>query len=297
MPKFRRYQHISKYNRNDDFYQGEVYVFPKIDGTNASIWMDDNGVLCAGSRNRQLTAENDNAGFYKYVMDNKYSFEQALRLLDNCTLYGEFLKPHTIKDYRDSAWGKFYLFDVFSHRIERYFSYYWYMSQLESIIYPIKTIAPLTICKGVIIDPALFNRISKNNTYLMKDGFFGEGVVLKNYDSVNQEWVKIISNEFKEKHIKTMGCPVKNTEIPIEQKIVEKFVSKHLVEKTFAKIATERNGFESKYIPQLLRRIYHDILSEEMPEIVKKFKYPTINFKLLSKLCNNHVKTIKPEVF
>ena len=47
----------------DGIELGKVYVFPKIDGTNGSVWIDD-GIIKAGSRNRELTLDNDNAGFY-----------------------------------------------------------------------------------------------------------------------------------------------------------------------------------------------------------------------------------------
>jgi hypothetical protein len=53
---------------------GECHVFPKIDGTNASVWVDESGELCAGSRNRQLTLEKDNAGFYKWVLEHEKEF-------------------------------------------------------------------------------------------------------------------------------------------------------------------------------------------------------------------------------
>jgi hypothetical protein len=44
---------------------GECYIFPKIDGTNVSVWLDENGELQAGSRKRHLTVDNDIAEFSK----------------------------------------------------------------------------------------------------------------------------------------------------------------------------------------------------------------------------------------
>lgn len=64
---FIKYQHIERIGTSEveGILDGDCYVFPKLDGTNASIWMDD-AELCCGSRNRQLSLENDNGGFINH---------------------------------------------------------------------------------------------------------------------------------------------------------------------------------------------------------------------------------------
>ena len=39
--EFRKYQHIERYGRNEvlGIEQGVCYVYPKIDGTNSSVWL------------------------------------------------------------------------------------------------------------------------------------------------------------------------------------------------------------------------------------------------------------------
>lgn len=49
----------------------EVIVTEKIDGTNAQIFISDDGKLLAGSRNRWITTDTDNHGFARWVEDNK----------------------------------------------------------------------------------------------------------------------------------------------------------------------------------------------------------------------------------
>lgn len=50
----------------------DIVVTEKIDGTNAVIYIADDGInLLAGSRNRWITPENDNFGFAKWVAENK----------------------------------------------------------------------------------------------------------------------------------------------------------------------------------------------------------------------------------
>lgn len=49
----------------------EIYVLEKIDGTNASVYIDDTGLMLAGSRTRWITPEDDNYGFAKWVKENE----------------------------------------------------------------------------------------------------------------------------------------------------------------------------------------------------------------------------------
>ena len=49
----------------------ECIITEKIDGTNASIYIGENGEFLTGSRNRWITVENDNFGFAKWAQDNK----------------------------------------------------------------------------------------------------------------------------------------------------------------------------------------------------------------------------------
>ena len=55
--QFNEYQHIERFGMPEVEFieQGKCYIFPKIDGTNASVWMGDDGEIHAGSRHRELT--------------------------------------------------------------------------------------------------------------------------------------------------------------------------------------------------------------------------------------------------
>jgi hypothetical protein len=54
----------------------EIIVTEKIDGTNSQIFIGDDGVLRAGSRNRWLTVADDNFGFARWVADNAEELAQ-----------------------------------------------------------------------------------------------------------------------------------------------------------------------------------------------------------------------------
>lgn len=68
--EFVKFGKIARYSR-------EAIVTEKIDGTNAQIFIDENGGFLTGSRNRWITPENDNFGFSEWAHDNK---EELLKL-------------------------------------------------------------------------------------------------------------------------------------------------------------------------------------------------------------------------
>jgi hypothetical protein len=146
--EFKKYQHVERFGNTEveNIELGECLIFPKIDGTNASVWMTDDGRLCAGSRNRELSLEKDNAGFYDYVIHNK-NILNLLQEFPQYRLYGEWLVPHSLKTYKENAWKNFYVFDITIDSEDgsvRYVPYNEYQSILEafniSYIPPICTI-------------------------------------------------------------------------------------------------------------------------------------------------------------
>ena len=57
--------------------QREVLISEKIDGTNAQVYITDDGKMRFGSRTRWITPEDDNFGFARWATDNK---EELLKL-------------------------------------------------------------------------------------------------------------------------------------------------------------------------------------------------------------------------
>lgn len=213
-------------------------------------------------------------------------------------LYGEWLIPHSLKTYRKDAWRKFYVFDVMEHETEKYLTY----SEYEAILsaYGIEFIPPLSIC--VNGDYERFVGYLERNNYLVEDGKGnGEGIVIKNYGFQNRygrtTWAKIVTSEFKEKHLKEMGAPIANLKSPVEHFIVDEFVTQALVDKVFDKIRVENDGFNSRNIPQLLNTCFYDLVTEETWHFVKKHKNPTIDFSALQHITYIKVKELLPQIF
>jgi len=294
---FRKYQHIERFGTEGvlNIELGENYVFPKIDGTNASVWLEDGELRC-GSRNRELSLDNDNAGFMAFAISNG-PVRDFLVSNPNLRLYGEWLVPHSLKTYRDAAWRKFYVFDVYCEDDPLHYTEYQPLLEQHGVEY----IPPIAIVKNMTYE-GLVGYLEEKNNYLIKDGEgFGEGVVVKNYEYTNRrgdrKWAKIVTAEFKEKAHKAMGAPLVNGVKMAEQEIVDQWCTGALIEKTFAKIRNEEDGWTSRKIPKLLSCVYYDLITEEMWDITKGLKNPTVNFKTLQHLVQMKIKSELPEVF
>lgn len=300
--EFKKYQHLERFGNDEveGIELGKLYIFPKLDGTNAQVWLDDEGNIKAGSRNRELTLEKDNAGFYKFVLENE-NIKKYLEKHPTHRLYGEFLVPHSLKTYREDAWRRFYIFDVCLDKEDgsvEYIPYDIYKPLVEE--FGLDYIPPIvTMTNGSY---EYFIRTLDNNTFMIQDGKgVGEGIVIKNYDYYNkykrQIWAKIVTNEFKEIHKREMGVNNIKTEKFIEQEIVDNYCTAAFIEKEYSKILNETGEWDNRKIPMLLGRVFSELVKEETWNIIKKYKNPTINYKTLNALVINKIKTVKSDIF
>ena len=92
----------------------ECIITEKIDGTNASVFIGDNGEFLTGSRNRWITPDNDNMGFSRWAHEHK----DELLLLGPGHHFGEWwgsgiqrrygLKEKRFSLFNTHRWGKVY---------------------------------------------------------------------------------------------------------------------------------------------------------------------------------------------
>lgn len=296
MSEFVKYMHLERFGTAevDGIEFGETYVFPKLDGTNAQVWLNSDGTIGCGSRNRVLEISADNAGFMNWAVEQE-SLKSYLSENPSHTLYGEWLVPHSLKTYRDDAWRNFYVFDVMADGSLVHYNDY--KDGLDK--YGVEYLAPISVVKNG--NEEKYQRCLDKNTHLIKDGEgVGEGVVIKNYEFKNKYgrvvWAKIVTNSFKEKHIKEMGAHIMHQQT-VEEKICDEFVTKHLVDKVQAKIALGQEGWSSRYIGQLIGVVWHDLITEEIWEILKSHKNPKIDFKTLQRTCTAKIKELRPDLF
>lgn len=296
--KFEKYQHVERLGSDevDGILNGIVHIFPKLDGTNTSVYLNDNGEIEVASRNRLLTPENDNQGVCAYVLAQK-KFKDYFAEYPNHRLFGEWLIPNRIKNYNGDAWRKLYIFDVMrkcENGTEIYLPYSIYKLFLEQ--FDIEYIPQI----AMLDDPTEEQVRSFVNqcNFLMQDGMSGEGIVIKNYQFINKygrtTWAKIVRpiDKSKTKVLKLI------TGAEIESAIVENFVTPEFVEKEFYKIVNDNGGiFSNKLIGKFLGVTWHTFIVEETFNILRKFHNPKIDFALLNKLVVRKIKEVKPEIF
>lgn len=300
---FERYLSLKRFGTDEveGIELGKCYIFPKLDGTNSSVWYED-GVQ-AGSRNRGLSEDNDNAGFCKWAKGD-IKIRAIMHDMPHLRLFGEWLVPHTIKNYRDDMWRRFWVFDVYDHDQDRFLEYDEYLPIVEK--YDLDYV-PCTHC---LVNPTidiLLKIMPGASMFGMKDGCgSGEGITIKNYGFVNKYGrygsAKLVSTEFKDKHIKEFGKNNMEVAKSVEELIVDGFCTEAFIEKEFAKILlrleNENKEWESRYIPELLGRVYSEFVSEECWNFVKKYKNPKIDFKALNGLTIIKIKEVlKGRVF
>ncbi len=302
---FRKYNHIVRLGHRNvhGILDGTVHVFPKIDGTNgASWWNTEASVIRVASRRREITPQDDNAGFAAWVMSGD---EDACLLQLLCEeqpsliVYGEWLVPHTIKGYEKDAWRKFYIFDMYSRNAGVFLSN--------------DAVQDLCVAAGQYFIPSLMSIenptpdelqiIANNCDWLMADGKPGEGIVVKNYDwyGSGKTWAKVIREGFNAPRVKVIAKAG-----AIELAIADRFADEHLITKTRAKVElaiqneTGDTGFapdRSKVIPRLLSTVWTDMIDEEMVAILRKHKGVTINFAVLKKAVDARVRDVAKDLF
>lgn len=77
--EFREFPKMARLSRN-------MVITEKLDGTNAQVYVGEDGTILAGSRTRWITPQDDNYGFAKWVEDHR----EELLTLGPGVHFGEF---------------------------------------------------------------------------------------------------------------------------------------------------------------------------------------------------------------
>lgn len=272
---------------------GTVYLFTKIDGTNAGVAFED-GHIVACSRKRQISLQEDNGGTFAYLMSQS-KFNDFFQKYPDVVLYGEYMVKNVLRTYREDAWYKLYVFDVFSKTEKRYLHYEEYQPMLEEFnIEYVPLIAKLTNPT----EEEVLSYLDKTSFLQSSEDIPGEGLVIHAPDFVNKYgdtvWAKVVRAEYKarKKHHRKIVA-----ETDMETMIVEDFFARAFIEKEVAKLYGELGTFENKHIGRYLGTIYHTFITENAWDIIKKYKNPTIDFKILNVLCTDKTKSVMASFF
>lgn len=298
MPGFRKYEHVERFDSPEveGILAGKCWIFPKMDGTNASVWMDCNGDILCGSRNRELSVEDDNAGFCGWMYSEGEEQQAIVDFLDEnnyMRLYGEWMGADKfvghIKDYDEDALGRFMIFDVYDEINGCYvpfddayeaFAFY----GLEQYLIP-----PMKIVENPTMEDV--ERTASDNLYMLNHANHrGEGVVVKNYSFRNvygrYAMAKFVLEEYRQDACKSKK--VKLDPGAIEKTIVDAFLTDAEMSKAIQKVATRfEQDFSTSakgHVPMYLNLCYKDSILDECATWVKKFKVKTVDFSTLRAL-------------
>lgn len=296
--QYKSYQHIEKLGNKEveGILKGKCSIQPKIDGTNGVVWLGDDGIIHAGSRRRDLTLDNDNAGFYNTVIKDDNIRKYLLDHKDHY-LYGEWLVPHTIRYYHPESWKHFYVFDIFSYD-RGYIPYDEYSKELDK--YGISYIPEIISIDNPTMED--LTKYLKETKYLIPEDKMSEGIIIKNYEYRNQygrcTYAKIVAEEFF--NTKSL-LRMKNHEAKdktSEKDIVTTMLSEPLIRKEFAKIKLAYpDARRQELIGRTLNTIFHVFIHEELLDYIEK-KKPLINFYYLKKECDERIKEVlRSELF
>lgn len=282
---FRKYEKVVRFGKEetDGILNGECYIFEKIDGANASVWVEDGQITC-GSRNRELDEGESFRGLVKYVQNNQ-SIKELLAKYPWLRLYGEWLVKHSL-EYPKMAYNKLYIFDVYDHVEERFLRFPEYELILDA--WEIPYLTPLAILENPTQD-----QLGELLGTTKFDIPHGEGIVIKNYDFVNRfgncVYAKMVTEYFQEAHHLKFTAPRYEE---VEVRIASQFITEARVRKIIGKIEdTTNRKADIKDTARVLNTVYHDLVEEDMWEIVKKFKAPTVDFGRLRKVCEIAAKS------
>lgn len=292
---FKPYLHVERLGKTevDNILSGVVRLTSKLDGTNASVWADEDGHMHYGSRKREISIEDDNAGFAAWMKsdaDEPVLLIRACQANPNWIIYGEWGvgKVGAIKKYTKDAHNQLWIFDIYNRETEKYLTW----DELEAALivydlidYRVKLLATLT---NPTLDDII--KIANENTFLLDNtDTLGEGVVIRrdNYTNCYGRYAvaKYVREDFrpdtpKVKRIVQAG--------EVEQNFIDRYLTQSELEKAKAKTALACNEEyvpgNGKFIGMFLNLLWKDALEENIVDFCKRAKNPQIDFAALNGL-------------
>lgn len=293
---FKKFLEVERLGKTEveGILNGICHVFPKLDGTNGSIWVEADGTLSCGSRNSVLSLEKNNFKFYQFTRDNSIKWDKFFHIFPRYRLFGEFLVPHTLKTYREDIWNRFFVFDIFDDVGLKWVPYEDYFKHLYDC--EIDYIPPMCIINNPSIEQ--LEKLLNSNNFGVKNGL-GEGIVIKNYDFINcfghHAQGKLVRSEFTEENSKVFLPSISKGPTQDEDEFVEKFV----IQERTTKLLNKLQGLDiprKQVIPRYLESLYHEIIQEELYDFVKNCSRK-INFRILRYKVISKGKELAPHLF
>lgn len=294
MRQFKSFLHVERLDdpEVDGLLNGDCYIFPKMDGTNASIWYNENeNIIECGSRIRKISPSKDNAGFADWVYnstdDEIVKIRTFLKDHENLVLYGEWGcgRIAAIKDYDSGTASVFWIFAAYDDSAQRYLPYTDYFTLLNGYDLEDYLIPTIGILKNPTIDQ--IDKLAQSNKFRLKNtNHPGEGVVIYNYDYINPFGRFAVGKYVLDSYVAGKRKSQKKVEFDgsHEQYFVDKYVTDVELSKAREKIGNAFGRKDSESVGKFLQLVWTDALSENIVAFLKHRKNPTVNFAILKKL-------------
>lgn len=302
MGHYKKYLHVERLESEECaglLDNGEVFVTAKVDGSNGcAYWSDKTGRVTAGSRNNELSDENDNAFFSAWLQGDS---EEARLLRAYCSahrnrvVYGEWMGRNTFvgafKHYDKTALGTLILFDVYDIEAEEFLPERQWRNELAQAGLEPYFVKLLAVLDHPAIDD--IEAVAQTNQFLLEGTeLVGEGVVCKVPGWKNAfgrtAYGKLVLDEFKKQR---KSAAAKEG---VEESIVENYMTDAELDKTIAKVcarcSSETFDPDSRKMVGMLTSICWNDLLTECPNWAKKMKNPVVDFGKLAGLCSARAK-------
>lgn len=263
--KYREIERLKEKN-SDTFKPGDhIIITEKVDGTCSTIGYD-NGIV-AMSRNKILTFDNTNRGFYEFA--NRLNAEKVNKLLGSrYLLSGEWAVPHTVV-YPKESQDNMYVFDLYDTETKTYLDMHQAFLVADTLGLP----------KVAVFYEGEFISWEHCMSFVGKTalgGEYGEGIVIHGDDG---KIIKIVSDRFAEtKKIKKTPTPEELAAQSQAYELAKTIVTEARVRKILNKLVDENILLEKwdehdlKTVSQHLpKRVYEDCMKEE-PETANLIK-------------------------
>ena len=277
-----RYMHIERLGHADveGLLDGEVIVQEKLDGANATVAIEpETGRLVIASRNSAVSVAGDPAtgfrGLVEYVLWN-----DPLRVLAAAYIVrGEWLVPHSVKDYALDTYKLFYVFDCQRYDTLEYVHPDEWRESAEALgCFCVPTIARL-------LNPTATQIAELSSGPSALGAPKREGVIAKRYGFVNRfgrvTWGKVVGEDFQQRHKLSMGAS--RWDAP-ELRFVADVVTDGAVLKVVGKVSDlHGEPADVRAMEEVLGRLWHECAYEELIDWWIEKKVDILSLRQLKK--------------
>ena len=278
-----RYMHIERLGHADveGLLDGEVIVQEKLDGANATVAIErETGRLVIASRSCAVSVAGDPPTGFRGLVEYVLQHEGLQALAGVYIVRGEWLVPHSVKDYAPDSYKHFYIFDC-QERDGTYLhpdEWLWLARELGCRCAP--EIARL-------FNPTVAQVAELSSGPSALGAPKREGVIAKRYGFVNRfgrvTWGKVVGEDFQQRHKLSMGAS--RWDAP-ELRFVADVVTDGAVLKVIGKVSDlHGEPADVRAMEEVLGRLWHECAYEELIDWCEKHKkVDTISLRLLKNL-------------